>query len=154
MSQSLNKIDPRYVDGSRGVASKVLRLDSNLLSDFRDLISIPSPVETTSNNQIVSLDYSEEFHTLILKHDNINLNINPLQGSKGSLQVRLYNDSGNGIVNFSNYQNFCWVGQKPGPTIMIPKTQVYIMSFTYYGNYSTQYPNLKDWVAIFTTEVV
>ena len=59
MSQSLNKIDPRYVDGSRGVASKVLRLDSNLLSDFRDLISIPSPVETTSNNQIVSLDYSE-----------------------------------------------------------------------------------------------
>lgn len=153
MSQSLNKIDPRYVDGARSSVAKVLRLDSNLNSDFRDLVSVPAPVETTANNQNINLDYSQEFHTLILKHNDTNLNINSLPDSKGSFQVRLYNDTGNGVINISNYQNFCWVGQAPGPTVLIPRTKVYIISFTYYGSYSSQYPFLKDWVGIFTTEV-
>lgn len=154
MTQSLNKIDPRYVDGSRSSASKVLKLDSSLNSDFRDLISIPAPLETTLNGEIINLDYSQEFHTLILDHDNINLRINSLQDSKGTLQVRIYNNSGNGVLNILDFQKFSWVGQTPGPTILIPQSQVYLISFTYYGNYSTQYPNLKDWVAIFVTEVV
>lgn len=160
MSQSLNKIDPRYVDGSRGAVSKVLRLNSDLTADFRDSVSITEPLETLQNFENIELNYSNEFQTLILKHNNVNLKIASIDSeneTKGTFQVRVFNDSGNGSDSatfnlIEPDEGIFWVGQKPTLTLSIPRYRCYIFSFTYYGNYQTQYPNLKSWVGIFTTE--
>ena len=44
MSHGLNKIDHRYVDGSRGRNSQVLRItEDNLDTDFGDLLRVGAP---------------------------------------------------------------------------------------------------------------
>ena len=51
MSHGLNKIDPRYVDGSRGKSSQVLRITGdNLDTDFTDILRVGAPTGTTGNN--------------------------------------------------------------------------------------------------------
>ena len=50
MSHGLDKIDPRYVDGSKGRNSQILRLNSDLDSDFGDLLRVANPSGTTGNN--------------------------------------------------------------------------------------------------------
>ena len=67
MSHGLNKIDPRYVDGSRGRNSQVLRITGdNLDTDFGDLLRVGAPTGTTGNNGTYYFDHSQEFHTFIL----------------------------------------------------------------------------------------
>ena len=70
MSHGLNKIDPRYVDGSRGRNSQVLRITGdNLDTDFGDLLRVGAPTGTTGNNGTYYFDHSQEFHTFILNHN-------------------------------------------------------------------------------------
>ena len=66
MSHGLDKIDPRYVDGTRGRENQVLKLDGDRDPDFRDLVEVANPTGTTGHNGQYLFDNSAEFHTFIL----------------------------------------------------------------------------------------
>ena len=69
MSHGLNKIDPRYVDGSRGRNSQVLRITGdNLDTEFTDILRVGAPTGTTGSNGTYSFDPSQEIHTCILNY--------------------------------------------------------------------------------------
>jgi|TARA_B100000085_G_scaffold186557_1_gene170548 hypothetical protein len=153
MSHGLNKIDPRYVDGSRGRNSQVLRITGdNLDTDFGDLLRVGAPTGTTGNNGTYYFNNSQEFHTFILNHNNSNIYLSGDPDVKTSYQVRVYNHSGNGNLTVQEFEKFAWQGQKPPATVTVPSGNHYVYGVTYHGNYASSYPNLKDWSAIFVSE--
>ena len=145
MSHGLDKIDPRYVDGSKGRNSQVLRLDSGLDSDFGDLLRVANPSGTTGNSGIYYFDHGSEFHTFILNHNNSNIYFSGTPDVKGSYQVRIYNNSGNGNITVNEFE-------KPPSQVIVPSGQHYIYALTYHGDFTSSYPDLKDWSAIFVSE--
>ena len=153
MSHGLNKIDPRYVDGSRGRNSQVLRITGdNLDTDFVDLLRVGAPTGTTGNNGTYYFNNSQEFHTFILNHNNSNIYLSGDPDVKTSYQVRVYNHSGNGNLTVQEFEKFAWQGQKPPATVIVPSGNHYLYAVTYHGNYASSYPSLKDWSAIFVSE--
>jgi len=152
MSHGFDKIDPRYVDGSKGRNSQVLRLDSGLDSDFGDLLRVANPSGTTGNSGIYYFDHGSEFHTFILNHNNSNIYFSGTPDVKGSYQVRIYNNSGNGNITVNEFEKFAWHGQKPLSQVIVPSGQHYIYALTYHGDFTSSYPDLKDWSAIFVSE--
>jgi hypothetical protein len=152
MSHGFDKIDPRYVDGSRGRNSQVLRLDSGLDSDFGDLLRVANPSGTTGSNGTYYFDHDAEFHTFVLNHDNSKIYFSGTSDVKGSYQVRIYNNSGNGDILVNEFEKFAWHGQKPPSQVIVPSGQHYIYALTYHGDFTSSYPDLKDWSAIFVSE--
>ena len=134
----LDNIDPRYIDATRASYTQVLRVGTGLVADFEDLITIVNPSGTTGDNG----DY----------HDNSNINFDITSGTRGSYQVRIYNNSGNGSITLQEFQKFAWQGQKPPSTVIVPSGNHYIYALTYHGDYSSQYYDLKDWSAVFVSE--
>ena len=118
MSNGLNKIDPRYVDGSRGKSSQVLRIaGDNLDTDFTDILRVGAPTGTTVDSGTYFFDHSQEFHTFILNHNYSKIYFSGIPDVKGSYQVRVYNNSGNGNIEVQEYEKFAWHGQKPPATV-------------------------------------
>ena len=152
MSHGLDKIDPRYVDGTRGRENQVLKLDGDKDPDFRDLVEVANPTGTTGHNGQYLFDNSAEFHTFILNHNNSVLKFTGLEGTRGSFQVRTFNNSGNGALNFFDFDEFLWLDQTPTRDVIIPSGQTYVLAATYHGDYKSQYPDLQDWSAVFVTE--
>ena len=66
--------------------------------------------------------------------------------------IRVYNNSGNGDITVQEYNKFAWHGQKPPATATVPSGEHYVYALTYHGDYTSSYPNLKDWSAIFVSE--
>ena len=66
---NLDKIDARYIDGTRASHTQVLRVDSNLDVDFEDSIRITNPSGTTGDNGTYYFTPSGEFQTFILNHN-------------------------------------------------------------------------------------
>ena len=148
----LDNIDPRYVDATRASYTQVLRVGTGLVADFEDLITVVNPSGTTGDNGDYYFNNSGEFQTFVLNHDNSNINFDITSGTRGSYQVRIYNNSGNGSITLQEFQKFTWQGQKPPSTVIVPSGNHYIYALTYHGDYSSQYYDLKDWSAVFVSE--
>ena len=148
----LDNIDPRYVDATRASYTQVLRVGTGLVADFEDLITVVNPSGTTGDNGDYYFNNSGEFQTFVLNHDNSNINFDITSGTRGSYQVRIYNNSGNGSITLQEFQKFAWQGQKPPSTVIVPSGNHYIYALTYHGDYSSQYYDLKDWSAVFVSE--
>ena len=73
MPHGLDKIDPRFVETNRAAVGQVLRVQSNLDSDFEDVLRVGVPTGTTGNNGTYYFDHTQEFHTFILNLDFITL---------------------------------------------------------------------------------
>ena len=109
----LDNIDPRYVDATRASYTQVLKVGAGLVADFEDLVTVVNPSGTTGNNGNYYFNNSGEFQTFVLNHDNSNINFDITSGTRGSYQVRIYNNSGNGSITLQEFQKFAWQGQKP-----------------------------------------
>tara|TARA_B100001939_G_scaffold299655_1_gene275177 strand:+ start:1919 stop:2401 length:483 start_codon:yes stop_codon:yes gene_type:complete len=154
---NLDKIDARYIDGTRASHTQVLRVDSNLDVDFEDSIRITNPSGTTGDNGTYYFTPSGEFQTFILNHNNSNIYFSGISSDslameRGAYQVRVYNNQGNGSITVEEFEKFAWHGQKPPSTVTIPSGQHYVYAVTYHGDYSSSYPDLKDWSAVFVSE--